>query len=186
MNIRKPKKMKTIVVAIAIVMSSMMMNAQTQFDKYESVKGVSSMVMNQKMFKLLSKVDLNSSDPEMQAYINLVNNLENVKMFTTTKDDVATQMNGTMKEYVSSSKLEELLRAKDDGKNVKFYYKPGSNDDFVKEFVMFLNGDIDGEDRTVFFQVTGNIDLKQISKLAQELDFKGSDALKDVDKAKKG
>ena len=164
----------------------MTMVAQNQFDKFESMKGVSSMVMNQKMFKLLSKVDLNSSDPEMQAYIDLVNNLENVKMFTTTKENLASQMNSTMNNYISSSNLEELLRATDDGKNVKFYYKSGSNDDYVKEFVMFLNGDIDGEDRTVFFQVTGNIDLKQISKLAQELNFKGSEALKDVDKAKKG
>ncbi|GGG11095.1 hypothetical protein GCM10011344_09760 [Dokdonia pacifica] len=178
--------MKKIIIAVVLLVSSMTMVAQNQFDKFESMKGVSSMVMNQKMFKLLSKVDLNSSDPEMQAYIDLVNNLENVKMFTTTKENLASQMNSTMNNYISSSNLEELLRATDDGKNVKFYYKPGSNDDYVKEFVMFLNGDIDGEDRTVFFQVTGNIDLKQISKLAQELNFKGSEALKDVDKAKKG
>jgi len=178
--------MKKIIIAVVLLVSSMTMVAQNQFDKFESMKGVSSMVMNQKMFKLLSKVDLNSSDPEMQSYIELVNNLENVKMFTTTKENLASQMNSTMASYISSSNLEELLRATDDGKNVKFYYKPGSNDDYVKEFVMFLNGDIDGEDRTVFFQVTGNIDLKQISKLAQELNFKGSEALKDVDKAKKG
>ena len=50
---------------------------------------------------------------------------------------------------------------------------------------MFLNGNMDGEPRTVFFQVTGNIDLKQISKLAQDLDFKGSEALKEVENAKK-
>ena len=77
------------------------------------------------------------------------------------------------------------MRVKDDGKNVKFYYKEGSSDDYVKEFVMFLNGDMEGEKRAVFFQVTGNIDLKQISKLAQDLDFKGSDALKEVGNAKK-
>lgn len=178
--------MKTIAIAILMMCSSMMITAQNEFDKFESVRGVSSMVMNQKMFKLLSKVDLNSSDPEMQAYIELVNNLENVKMFTTTKEDVSADMTSTMSGYVSGSGLEELMRANDDGKNVKFYYKPGSTDDYVKEFVMFLKGDIEGEDRTVFFQVTGNIDLKQISKLAQELDFKGSDALKDVEKSKKG
>ncbi|MFT5890944.1 MAG: hypothetical protein ACI9Y7_001043 [Dokdonia sp.] len=178
--------MKKIIITALVLVSSITMIAQTQFDKFESMKGVSSMVMNQKMFKLLSKVDLNSSDPEMQSYIELVNNLENVKMFTTTKEDIASQMGATMESYISSSSLEELLRATDEGKNVKFYYKPGSSDDFVKEFVMFLNGDIDGEMRTVFFQVTGNIDLKQISKLAQELNFKGSEALKDVDKAKKG
>lgn len=178
--------MKTIAIAVLMMCSSLMMTAQNEFDKFESVRGVSSMVMNQKMFKLLSKVDLNSSDPEMQAYIELVNNLENVKMFTTTKSDVAADMTSTMSTYVSGRGLQELMRANDDGKNVKFYYKPGSNEDYVKEFVMFLNGDIDGEQRTVFFQVTGNIDLKQISKLAQELDFKGSDALKDVENSKKG
>jgi len=47
-------------------------------------------------------------------------------------------MNTTMDAYLKGSNLEELLRAKDDDKNVKFYYKPGKNDDFVSEFVMFL------------------------------------------------
>lgn len=178
--------MKTIAITILMMCTALVMTAQNEFDKFESVRGVSSMVMNQKMFKLLSKVDLNSSDPEMQAYIKLVNNLENVKMFTTTKPEVAGDMTSTMSSYVSGAGLQELMRANDDGKNVKFYYKPGSNDDYVKEFVMFLNGNIEGEQRTVFFQVTGNIDLKQISKLAQEFDFKGSDALIDVEKAKKG
>ncbi len=177
--------MKKIATIVAFVLVGLTGFAQSQFDKFEDQKGVTSVVMNQKMFKLLSKVDLNSSDPEMKAYINLVNNLENVKMFTSTKEDIRTQMGSTMKGYISGSGLQQLMRAKDDGKDVKFYYKPGSSDDFVKEFVMFLNGNIDGEDRTVFFQVTGNIDLKQISKLAQELDFKGSDALKDVEKSKK-
>ena len=51
---------------------------------------------------------------------------------------------------------------------------------------MFLKGDIEGEDRTVFFQVTGDLDLKQISKLAQDIDFKGSEALEEVKNAKKG
>lgn len=180
------KTMKTIAIAIVMLCSSMMITAQNEFDKFESVRGVSSMVMNQKMFKLLSKVDLNSADPEMQAYINLVNNLENVKMFTTTKTDIGADMKSTMSGYVSGGGLSELMRANDDGMNAKFYYKPGSNEDYVREFVMFLSGNIDGEDRTVFFQVTGNIDLKQISKLAKEFDFKGSDALKGVENAKKG
>lgn len=178
--------MKTIAISLLMMCSSLMIIGQNDFDKFESVRGVSSMVMNQKMFKLLSKVDLNSADPEMQAYIDLVNNLENVKMFTTTKTDVAADMTNTMSSYVSGGGLQELMRVNDDGKNVKFFYKPGSNEDYVKEFVMFLNGEIEGEQRTVFFQVTGNIDLKQISKLAQELDFKGSDALKDVENVKKG
>ncbi|TVZ51738.1 DUF4252 domain-containing protein [Dokdonia sp. Hel_I_53] len=177
--------MKKIVVTLMLVFAATIGFAQSPFDAYEDVKGVASIVMNQKMFKLLSKVDLNSSDPEMQAYINLVDNLDNVKMYTSADASLINKMNATMKSYVSSRNLQELMRANKDGKNVKFYYKEGTSDQYVKEFVMFLNGDMDGENRTVFFQVTGNIDLKQISKLAQELDFKGSEALKEVEKAKK-
>ena len=178
--------MKNLVIAILFVALPFVGVAQNNFDKFEERKGVASMVMNQRMFKLLSKVDLNSSDPEIKEYINLVNNLENIKMFTTVDQAIASEMSTTMDTYLKGSKLEELLRAKDDDKNVKFYYKPGKNDDYVSEFVMFLRAEMDGEDRTVFFQVTGEIDLKQISKLAQEFDFKGSDVLKDVEKAKKG
>lgn len=177
--------MKTIICSIIAAFMATVAIAQSPFDSFEDVKGVTSIVMNQKMFKLLSKVDLNSSDPEMQAYVNLVNNLNNVKMYTSSEVQVMGKMKSTMKSYISSNSLQELMRAKDDGKNVNFYYQEGSSEDFVKEFVMFMEGDIDGEPRTVFFQVTGNIDLKQISKLAQDLHFKGSEALKEVEKAKK-
>lgn len=177
--------MKKIIFTALIALTTLVGTAQSPFDKFEEVKGVTSIVMNQKMFKLLSKVDLNSSDPEMKEYLSLINNLDNVKMYTSADVTVAANMASTMQSYIGSASLQELMRMKDDGKNAKFYYRGDSNDDFVKEFVMFMNGTIDGEDRAVFFQVTGNIDLKQISKLAQDLDFKGSDALKDVENAKK-
>jgi hypothetical protein len=178
--------MKTVIVVIALVMSSFMATAQREFDKFEDVKGVQSLIMNQKMFKLLSKVDLNAGDPEVQAYKDLVDNLENIKMYTSSDTGVMSQMTGAMKSYLGKGKLQELMRASGDEGTAKFYYVPGSSDDYVSEFVMFLNGSVDGENRAVFFQLTGNIDLKQISKLAQEFDFKGSDALKDVGNAKKG
>lgn len=178
--------MKNLVIILLLITVSYTGLSQSSFDKFEDRKGVTSIVMNQKMFKLLSKIDLNSSDPEMQSYINMVNSLNNVNMYTTTEDGVAAEMDTEMKNYLRSANLEELLRAKDDGKNVKFYYKPGKNDDFVSEFVMFLKGDIDGEDRTVFFQLTGDIDLKEVSKLAQEFNFQGSDTLEEVKNAKKG
>lgn len=178
--------MKTVIVVFAFIMSSFMATAQSEFDKFEDVKGVQSLIMNQKMFKLLSKVDLNAGDPEIQAYKDLVDNLENIKMYTSSDSGVMSQMAGAMKSYLGNGKLQELMRASGDEGTAKFYYIPGKSDDYVSEFVMFLNGNVDGENRAVFFQLTGNIDLKQISKLAQEFDFKGSDALKDVENAKKG
>ena len=89
--------MKKSIMLVAFALVTLVSYAQSPFDKYEDVKGVTSIVMNQKMFKLLSKVDLNSSDPEMQKYINLVDNLENVKMYTSANTGVMDQMSGTMK-----------------------------------------------------------------------------------------
>lgn len=176
--------MKKLILILTVALMTQMAFAQDTFDKFESMRGVKSLVVNQKMFKLLSKVDLNSDDPDMQAYLNLVENMENVKVFETSDGGVAGQMRDAMTGYISGGNLEELMRAKDDGKNVKFYYKPGKSEDFVSEFLMFLDGDIEGKQRTVIFKVTGDIDLKQISKLAKDLDFAGSDELKNVKKTK--
>lgn len=178
--------MKNIIVTLLLIAVSFTGFSQSPFDKFEDRSGVDNVVVNQRMFKLLTKIDLNDTDPEIQGYINLINNLENVKIFSTVKTDIADEMDVEMKNYLSSANLEELLRAKDDDKNVKFYYKPGKSEDYVSEFVMFLKGKMDGKDRTVFFQVTGDIDLKQISKLTKEFDFEGSDELKDVKITKKG
>ena len=52
---------------------------------------------------------------------------------------------------------------------------------------MHMVGDVDGKKMTVIMSITGNIDLKQISKLTQELNVPGSEELKNIDtKSKKG
>jgi hypothetical protein len=137
------------------------------------------------MFKLLSKMDLNSSDPEAQEYLSLVNSLENIKIFTTENPEVGARMDASVKKYVAStSSLSELMRVKDDGKHIKFYSKEGSDENHVKELLMHLTGNIDGKDRTVIMSITGNIDLKKISKLTKDLNMPGSDELKNLDKKK--
>ena len=88
--------------------------------------------------------------------------------------------------YVAKSKgLSELMRVKDDGNNIKFYSKEGASENFVSELLMHLQGNVDGKNMTVIMSITGNIDLKQISKLTKDLNVPGSDALKDVEKRKK-
>lgn len=77
------------------------------------------------------------------------------------------------------------MRVKDEGTNVKFYSKEGKNENYVSELLMNLDGIVDGKPTTVIMSITGNIDLKRISKLTQDLKVPGSELLKDLDKAKK-
>jgi len=175
--------MKKLTILIAIVVAPMLMSAQDAFDSFEDEREVSSVVVTKNMFKLLSQLDLESKDPEAKEYLALVNNLDNIKIYTTENKEVAARMDIAVATYLLKSPgLSELMRVKDDGKNIKFYSKEGKNDNYVSELLMHLTGNIDGEDRTIIKKTTGNIDLKKISKLTSDLNMTGSEELKNLDK----
>lgn len=178
--------MKKIAILIALIVAPMVATAQNAFDSFEDEKDVTSVVVTKNMFKLLSKMDLDSTDPEAKEYLAMVDNLENIKVFTTENSGVASKMDASVAKYIASSKgLGELMRVKDDDKNIKFYSKEGKNENFVSELLMHLKGNVEGKEMTVIMSITGNIDLKQISKLTSELKVPGSDELKNIDTNKK-
>lgn len=177
--------MKKIAIILALAIAPMVSWSQNAFDSFENEKDVTSVVVTKNMFKLLSKMDLNSSDPEAQAYLNMVNNLDNIKIFTTENPEVTKKMDAAVAKYIATSKgLGELMRVKDDGQNIRFYSKEGKSENFVSELLMHLDGMVDGKPTTVIMSITGNIDLKQISKLTSELKVPGSEQLKNIDKKK--
>lgn len=154
-----------------------------QFDSYEDEKDVTSVVVTKNMFKLLAEIDLESDDPEVKDYLELVNNLDNIKIFITDNPAVAKRMSADVQKYIGSARgLNELMRVKDEGKNIKFYSKEGKSESFVSELLMFMDGNIDGKDGTMIMSITGNIDLKKISKLTKDLKVPGSEELKNIDK----
>jgi len=174
--------MKKIAILIALVVAPFITNAQNPFASFENDKDVSSVVVTKNMFKLLAKIDIESDDPEVKEYMDLVNNLNNIQVYTTTNPAVAKRMNETVGKYIASnSSLSELMRVKDDGKNIKFYSKEGKNENFVSELLMHLDGNIDGKYMSVVMSITGNIDLKKISKLTKDLNVPGSDELKNIE-----
>ena len=177
--------MKKSLILIALLAVPFFASAQKAFDMFEDEKDVTSFVATKNMFKLLSKMDFDSNDPEVKEYLDLINNLDNIKIFTTENISVASKMNDAVSKYVSdNSSLSELMRVKDDGKNIKFYSKEGKNSNHVSELLMHLTGNLDGKERTVIMSITGDIDLKKVSKLTKDLNVPGSDALKNLDEKK--
>ncbi|MGB0948680.1 MAG: DUF4252 domain-containing protein [Marinirhabdus sp.] len=177
--------MKKVILIFALAIFSLPAIAQNPFASFENDDDVSSVVMTKQMFKLLSKMDLEADDPEVTEYLKLINNLKEVKIFTTDKAATAAKMKRSVTSYLkANSTLSELMRVKDDGKNIVFYSREGKNENYVNELLMFLDGDIDDKARSVVMSITGNIDLRQISKLTKDLDVPGSDQLKNV-KSKK-
>jgi hypothetical protein len=177
--------MKKLILLLALIITPLATTAQGTFDSFEDEKDVTSVIVTKNMFKLLSKMDLESDDPEVKDYLNMVDNLNDIKIFTTDNPEVAARMTSKVNSYVKNNKyLSELMRVKNDGRNIKFYSKEGKTESYVSELLMHLDGVVDGESTTVLMSITGNIDLKQIGKLAEDLNVPGSEELKNIKKNK--
>jgi len=175
--------MKKALIALALILAPMVGFAQGYFDKFEDENDVTSVIVTKNMFKLLAEIDIESNDPEVKEYMNMVNNLDNIKIFITENKALKDKMKSSVDAYLASNKsLNELMRVKEDGKNIKFYSKEGKSSNFVSELLMFLEGSVDGKDQAIIMSITGNIDLKQISKLTKDLKVPGSEELKNIDK----
>jgi len=168
-------KINKLIIAVAIVMSPFVTFAQSQFDKFEDIDGVTSVIVNQKAFELMGKIGVDSDEE----YLDLIKNISTLKVFATEKPDVAKQMEAEANSFLKKANLEELMRVKDGDSNVKIYIKEGKNSDYVQELFMFVKdeGERTGDNQTVIISLTGNIDLKQISKLTEKMDLPGGEHL---------
>lgn len=187
--------MKKIVVILSLLAAPIVMSAQSIFEKYEDQEHVTSVVVNQKMFKMLANIDIQTNDTDSDDFINQVKMLDNLTVLTTDDMFVSNSMKKDVEKYIKNSKLEELMRIKDGDQTVNFFVLEGKDDNHVKELLMFVNGlgdltkneniSINGKQRvieTVLLSLTGDIDLRQVSKLTTQLNVPGGDQLKKATK----
>ena len=176
--------LKKITIVILIAFYPFTSNSQS-FAKYENMKEVDAMVMTSKMFKMLAKVDFSDGDEEAQQYMKLIENLDEIRMFTSANTNVRSEMAKDVTSYLQAGSLEQLMRVNEDGKNIKFYSKPGKNDSVVSELFMYMEGNKDGEPISVILSITGDIDLSQLSRLTSDLKVPGAEELKNIENKSK-
>lgn len=189
---------KKVIVLLAIMIVPMISFGQTFFDKYESMKGVTSGVIGQKMFKMIATIDVDLDDPEAQGFLEMVKKIESVKVLSTGDTDISSRLAADTEKYISSSKLDELMRFKDGNQTVKFYVREGRDENHVKELLMYISGlkeltkdsniEINGEKRdleTILVSIIGDVDLREISKITSKMNVPGGKHLEKAGKSKK-
>ena len=174
--------MRKLILSLALVLTTSTFFAQNVFDKFEDQDGITSVVVNKKMFSLLSKMEV--KDKESQQYVNLIKKLENLRVFVTQSDKKADEMKSVSDKYIKMAALEELMKINEKGKSVKIYVKSGATDSQVKELMMFIEGS--GKEETVLMSLIGDFDLNELSVLTDKMNLPGGDDLKKASKASKG
>lgn len=175
---QKTTVMKKITLILAIALLPFAATSQSLFDKFEDMDDVGSVIVNKGMIDLLTSIGSLDNDREAREFVEMAKGINGIKVFMTENKTVAADMSATVHKYLRSSDMEELMRVKDKGVNVKFYVKNGKKRDHVTELLMFVSGlkemEVDVNNRkfeTVLVTMTGDIDLNQIGTLTKNMDL---------------
>ena len=180
--------MKNLSLVLIGFMLSLTVKGQSIFERFADYDDVSLVSISPKMFKMLGQLSVSLDDPEAQEYIDMVSSIENFKVLISGNDEVTAAMSKWAAKQLSSKDLEELMTIKDADADVAFYVKNGKSDDRVEKLIMYVNGvnpeimkDSPLGERTVetiILLIEGDIDLKQISKLTDQMSLPGGKQLR--------
>ena len=154
--------------------------AQSVFDQFEGITGVDVVTINKKMFDLMSKVKLDTSDKETQQYMNLIKKIDNLKVYRTQNERISIQMRLTTEKYAKSAGLDNLISASEGGKRELILGKQGVSESHLKELLLFVDGS--KTDETVLMSITGDFDLNDVPALTDKMKIPGSAELRKVGK----
>lgn len=170
-------KMKKVLITLVVAFASNFFYGQAVFDQFDGQEEIVSVIVNKKMFELMSKVKVDPSDKETQQYLKLIQNLENLKVFSTTNTLAARKMKDVADSYIKSADLEELKKVNENGKQVTIDVKrTGTNQ--LREFLMFIEDDANGINRSVLMSLTGVFSLSDIAILTDKMQIPGGTELK--------
>jgi alpha-acetolactate decarboxylase len=169
--------MKKIILICTFLAASTTSFGQSVFDKYDGQDDVKAIIVNKKMFQLMSNVKMDIKDNDAQQFVSLIKKLDNLKVFTTSSVRATNEMKATATQHIKSAGLEELMRISDSGKNIKIMVNSGATTSQIKELLMFIEGS-GKENETVLMSLTGDFDLDEISVLTDKMKIPGGDALK--------
>lgn len=172
--------MKKYIVSIILLAFVSPVFSQSVFDQFEGIESVSAININKKMFELMSKVKLDTSDKETLQYMSLIKKIDNLKVYRTQNERIAMQMILTSEKYIKAIGLSELMAINDGGKMVRIHSKQGSSETQLKELLLFIEDPKTKE--TVLMSIIGDFDLNEVPALTDKMKIPGSAELRKAGK----
>lgn len=142
------------------------------FQKYSDKDGFTSVVITKNMFQLFANIDNENNDD----FLRTLKNLDFIKILTTKGEDEGKLFYQEILEAIPEKDYKELMTIKETGKMVKFLTL--EKDGIIKELIMVSGS----KEESAMIWLTGIIDMKAVSKIAQGMKMEGMENLEKVDK----
>jgi hypothetical protein len=171
--------MKKILIFIALAVITVKLNSQSPvdklFDKYSGTEGFTTVYITKYMFDLFRDMENNEGDKEMEEVISRLNS---IKILATDDDpDTKTSINlyDEVLKILPKSEYKELMVIKEKNENVMFLVK--EEDKKVTELLLLVGS----ADENAVISIQGDIDMKNISRIAKSMNIEGMDKLEKIE-----
>jgi hypothetical protein len=148
------------------------------YDKYSGAEGFTSVFISKYMFDMFRN-DHNASKPANDEMEQLISKLNCIKILVTDDDPqtvAPVNLYNEIMKVIPSSHYKEIMVVKEKDQDIKFYVR--ENQGKVAELLMVIGG----KDSNALISIQGDIDMKNISKLAKGMNIEG---MENLDKMKK-
>jgi hypothetical protein len=171
--------MKKILIFIALAVIAVRLNSQSPvdklFDKYSGTEGFTTVYITKYMFDLFRDMENNEGDKEMEEVISRLNS---IKILATDDDpDTKTSINlyDEVLKILPKSEYKELMVIKEKNENVMFLVKEENKK--VTELLLLVGS----PDENAVISIQGDIDMKNISRIAKSMNIEGMDKLEKIE-----
>jgi len=147
------------------------------FEKYAGKDGFTTVYISKNLFKMVGEMNLD--DPDVDG---LVDKLETIKILASDCEFINENGLNFYEEIMDElpiEEYEELLVVKEKDQDVKFLSKEKNG--IITELLLIVGG----TDNNALISITGNIDLKYISKLASSMKGTGMEYLEKLEEEEK-
>lgn len=172
--------MRKIMILLGFMIFSLGLNAQSIMDKfydqYSGAEGYTSVYISKYMFEMFKGNQVNVDMEDEMAEV--ISKLDCIKILATDEDPGTTSkinLYGEIMKLLPSSAYKEVMVVKESDQNVSMYVK--EDRDKVVELLMVVGG----TDENVLISIQGDIDMKNISKLANTMNIEGMENLEKIE-----
>jgi hypothetical protein len=169
--------MKKILISLMMIVVAIIANGQNTaveqlFARYGDKDGFTTISISKAMFSLFA-----SENEPKDEFNSAVKGLESIRILTPDDSIPAGNLNfyREISKSLAASQYEELMSVKEKEQVFKMLIRKKGN--MITEFLM-----IGGGKDNILIYITGNIDLKSISKLSKAMDIDGMENIDKVDK----
>ena len=170
--------MKKLFITITIIMASFATYAQGKvvnkyFNQLADNDQFTKVSISSKMFSLFTELEAGSEAEE--EFLKAVSKLKGLKVIASDSIGNAAKMYSQALKDIDAAGYDELMSVKDAEENMRFSIKESGGK--IEELLMVVGG----KKRFVLLSLYGEIDLKNISKIARSMNVGGLDNLSKID-----